>query len=155
MPQMTLDELAECGYIIDEWADWQQGMCGTYALALLQAHPHLRLGGVDFNNDPGFDNPGHFVAHDDEYAYDSAGRHPLPYQGVHGDGRWLADLGDPADYGIPDDETDEPAVDLQAARDHHARHQIVTRPPATAPRPAGPVLTGPVGYPRHPLQQAT
>jgi len=50
----------------------------------------------------GGDNPDavdyHVFAHDDEYAYDSLGRHPLPYTGVGPYPlRQLLDQ-DPADY---------------------------------------------------------
>lgn len=121
----------------DEWATWQQGNCGTYATALMAIDPTLRFGGVDFDNDPGYDNPSHYVAHDDRYAYDSAGRHPLPYQGICGTGRWLPDLGDPAHYGIPNEEpgchTNPDAV-LEAATNHITRNNILTRTP-TRPGP--------------------
>ena len=52
-------------------------MCDTYALAMLDTHPNLRLGVADGGM--------HFFVHDDEYAYDSIGKHPLPYNGVNGD----------------------------------------------------------------------
>ena len=101
-----LVNLAERGYVTDDWSRWQQVKCGGYAAALLRMYPHLRLGGVDWCNDRDddtgelYDNPGHFVAHDDRFAYDSAGIHPLPYGGVDGDGRWLPDIGDPHEHGL-------------------------------------------------------
>lgn len=62
-------------------ADWQHGMCDTYALALLELHPQLRMGSL---HDPVTEVDQHYFAHDDQYAYDSIGRHPLPYKGVEG-----------------------------------------------------------------------
>jgi hypothetical protein len=99
---MSLADLTARGYVTEEWSHWQQGNCGGYAAALIHFYPHLRLGGIDFWNDEnaGIDAPGHYVAHDDTYAYDSAGRHLLPYKGVCGSGRWLPDGGDPSDHGL-------------------------------------------------------
>lgn len=125
-PEERNPTAAKAGYCTDEWDRWQKGQCGTYATGLMQERPDLRLGGVDFNNDPGFDNPTHFVAHDDQHAYDSAGRHPLPYGGIRGEGRWLPDLGSPEDYGIPDDEAGPEGVEpnISAAREHARRNEI-------------------------------
>jgi len=58
-------------------AKWQHGNCDAYAKALLDMYPHLRLGVVDGGN--------HFFAHDDQFAYDSIGRHTLPYNGINED----------------------------------------------------------------------
>lgn len=58
-------------------ADWQHGLCDTYALAMKEMHPHLRLGVAEGGR--------HYFTHDDQYAYDSLGRHPLPYQGINED----------------------------------------------------------------------
>lgn len=124
--QRGLDELFDDGYCIEGWGEWQQGLCGTYATALMELDPSLRFGGIDFDNDPGFDNPTHFVAHDDEYAYDSAGRHPLPYEGVHGGGRWLPDHGTPEHFGLPQDEVGEDARPyIEAAKEHAIRNGIL------------------------------
>lgn len=122
--QRTLAELADDGLCVDGWRRWQQGSCGTYAVALLRLRPDLTFGGTAFDVDGG---PGHFVAFDDRFAYDSAGRHPLPYRGVHGDGRWLGAIGDPADFGLPDEEAgpDGPEAELAAARDHIVAHGIL------------------------------
>ena len=104
-----LTDIAAAGYVVAEWDRWQQGNCGGYAAALIHTYPHLRLGGIDFWTDPEpdgsyeFDNPAHYVAHDDDYAYDSAGRHPLPYTGVCGTGRWLPDMGSLAEFGLTDE----------------------------------------------------
>jgi hypothetical protein len=85
---------------------WTTGMCGDYALALQELRPDLRIGmhvesypNADLNpftTDPevwseAMDNeeqgwtPNHVFAHDDRYAYDALGRHPLPYDqsGLH------------------------------------------------------------------------
>jgi hypothetical protein len=128
----TMTDLADlqlAGYVIDEWSRWQQGYCGTYATALIQAVPGLRLGCLDGGH--------HFTAHDDEFAYDSAGRHPLPYQGVRGDMTWQPDAGPPSDWGLPDDECGPEGPDeaLAAALEHAARNNIH---PALTPRPTGP-----------------
>lgn len=105
LTERTLAQLQADGLCIEEWRDWQQGQCGTYAVALITLNPALRFGGVDFSGE-GW--PGHFVAFDEHYAYDSAGRHPLPYCGVHGDGAWLGYSGSPEDYGLPEDESGDP-----------------------------------------------
>lgn len=123
-PDRTLSQLSDDGFVTDEWSRWQQGQCGTYATVLIQLRPDLRLGGVDFFYDGYHHNPGHFVAHDDHYAYDSAGRHPLPYEGVHGDGHWLPDVGTPDDFGLLEDESATPE-DIQDAKDHIARNNIL------------------------------
>lgn len=116
-------------YNRDEWSIWQQGKCGTYALALMRLRSDLRFGGVDFFPEPGFDNPQHFVAHSDTHAYDSAGEHPLPYRGIDGTGVWLPDLGDPKHWGIPEDEAsihDEGMErTIAKAQDHARRHGIL------------------------------
>lgn len=85
--------------ITDQWRTWQQGGCLEYALALISERPTLRFGSLE-------DDEGtvvHHFAHDDTYAYDSAGRHPLPYRGIDGD---LTPLLDdfPTDYDEPDPE---------------------------------------------------
>jgi hypothetical protein len=81
-------------------ADYQHGLCDTYALALIEMYPHLRLGitgPMADNPDDGW-IPSHYFAHDDEYAYDSLGRHPLPYRGLERDwGEGQLDT-NPADY---------------------------------------------------------
>lgn len=71
---VSLADLAEAGYVTDEWKRWQQGDCYTYAHALLQLRPDLHLGSLDQGM--------HLFAHDNTHAYDSAGKHCLPYAGV-------------------------------------------------------------------------
>lgn len=131
MPGLTLEDLAVAGYVTDEWSTWQQGRCGTYAVALINTHPHLRFGTLGQSLDAGGDwVPVHHFAHDDTYAYDSAGKHPLPYHGVDGQCD-LAFLDEEADwYGIPEAEAgpEGVAAHLAAARDHATRHHILTRP---------------------------
>lgn len=110
----SLQDLADAGYVIDEWARWQQGGCDTYAAALMQLRSDLRLGVL---SDPDFGIV-HFFAHDDHFAYDSAGRHVLPYRGITG--TLTADLDqDPGWY----DEPDGTADDLTDAIDHIVRHR--------------------------------
>lgn len=48
-------------------ADWQHGLCDTYALAMKEMYPHLRFGVLGHGD--------HFFTHDDNYAYDSLGQH--------------------------------------------------------------------------------
>lgn len=36
-----LVDLEEAGYVTDEWARWQQGCCGAYAIALCRMDPNL------------------------------------------------------------------------------------------------------------------
>lgn len=120
MTWLSLQDLAAKGYVVDEWRRWQQGGCGTYALALLQAYPTLRLGVA--LNEEGVET--HFVAHDGAYAYDSAGRHPLPYLGVQPSEPFdelLLDQ-DPDDW-----DTDVNPADMAAAVDHFRRHNIGPR----------------------------
>jgi hypothetical protein len=62
---------------------WQQGECGTYAQALITARPELHLGVAGYKEPDGW-APQHYFVHDDSWAYDSLGAHPLPYRGIHG-----------------------------------------------------------------------
>lgn len=122
----TLEEMERAGFITDEWAKWQQGYCGTYACALIEDDPSLRLGGLDFENsdEDEYFAPTHYFAHDDKYAYDSAGKHPLPYKGVSGDAlQSITDLGDPEDWGILEDEGATPE-DIEEAKSHVRRHKV-------------------------------
>ena len=112
-----LAELAERGYCTDEWSRWQQGGCYTYAHALVQLNPQLRLGALGRDEESA---GSHLFAHDDTHAYDSAGRHDLPYHGVNGSLRHAElDVG-PDWYDYPDEE------DLPAAIDHARRNGILT-----------------------------
>ena len=74
MRHRTLEELAAEGWVTEDWFTWQQGMCFTYARALIEMSPCLRLGMLM--------DGWHWFAHDGEYAWDSAGRHRLPYLGL-------------------------------------------------------------------------
>lgn len=71
-----LAEVAKDGHVTDEWSRWQRGDCYTYAHALVRERPTLKLGSLDQGM--------HLFAHDDTHAYDSAGKHPLPYRGIEG-----------------------------------------------------------------------
>ncbi len=117
MTWLSLADLAAAGYVVDEWWRWQQGGCGTYALALLQSHPGLRLGVA--LDDRGAET--HFFAHDSVYAYDSAGRHRLPYLGVQPTDQFDQVLLDQN----PDDwDLDEVPSDIPDAAAHQRRHRI-------------------------------
>lgn len=72
----SLESVAAAGHVTDEWSRWQQGDCYTYAHALLRVKPSLKLGSLDQGM--------HLFAHDETHAYDSAGKHKLPYTGIHG-----------------------------------------------------------------------
>lgn len=111
--------------ITDEWARWQQGHCGTYAVALMRAFPHLRLAAIGYLDYDGW-RLAHFAAHDDHYAYDSAGRHPLPYRLIDGSAD-VCELDQVAgDYGIPEEEAgpEGAEVHLQDAWAHAQRNGI-------------------------------
>ena len=126
MPVLDLAGLRERGWCTDEWGRWQQGGCATYALALIRAHPHLRLGVAGLTENGNGDASGgwrlcHVFAHDDTLAWDSAGRHPLPYLGVHDDMDYAELDADPEDWGFPGEATE--AV-LAAAILHIERNSI-------------------------------
>ena len=116
----SLEELAQAGYNTDDWEKWQQGGCIEYAHALKQRHPHLGVGIVSTPDDE--DNWQHIFVHDDTHAYDSAGAHPLPYTGVHGD--LDQHLGHDLDW------YDDPDPDLvELAHQHIDRHGIGPKGP--------------------------
>ena len=69
---------------------WHRGYCAEYALALIKKNPHLHLGfsaeeDLHTEWDPYSGDPApytaisHVFAHDSDFAYDSLGKHPLPY----------------------------------------------------------------------------
>ncbi len=62
---------------------WQGGECGTYATALQRMRPGLMIGaaGGGSGDDEEDWDVEHFFAHDQTHAYDSTGRHELPYSG--------------------------------------------------------------------------
>jgi len=80
-----------------ENARWQRGACLSYAQALKECDPNLQYG-MHFgpNTDPDYPDaqwePLHVFAHDGEFAYDSLGRHALPYE------RW-----DKTEYGVDEE----------------------------------------------------
>lgn len=129
MARRTLGELNQAGYVTEDWRRWHQGQCGTYALALMQLRPGLRLGVSGTTENGGGDAsdgwmPLHHYAHDDTHAYDSAGRHPLPYHGIHGDMDYHEHDIDPADWTLQDEEGTDQA-DIEAAQAHARRNSIL------------------------------
>ena len=69
---------------------WHQGYCAEYAIALVRKNPNLKLGfsaAVDmyadwepWSGEPApYETINHVFAHDDKYAYDALGKHPMPY----------------------------------------------------------------------------
>lgn len=126
-----LPGLTAAGYVTDDWNRWQQGDCGAYAIALTDAHPHLRFAVLGETWDGAGDASGgwsvrHFFAHDDTDAYDSAGRHPLPYYGIRGTCDYVELDSDPDWHGLYEEHTEQDYAD---ARDHAVKHRIVTRDP--------------------------
>lgn len=114
----TVAGLAALGYCVEEWEMWQQGQCVTYAHALIRLHPPLQLGVLGKIEDEGW-RESHQFAHDDQYAYDSAGRHPLPYLGVHEDNDYAV-LGQGLDwYDGPDERL------IERAQAHALRNGII------------------------------
>jgi hypothetical protein len=65
----------------DDPRAYQTGLCGTYARVLKEIRPELRFGVAGEANELGGYWPRHWFAHDNEYAYDSLGKHRLPYVG--------------------------------------------------------------------------
>lgn len=128
VPLDPLRDLADRGYVIDGFSTWQQGECLTYAQALINANPNLRGATLAEPDGDALDGstgwtPVHHFAHDDEYAYDSLGRHRLPYHGVGRAGNLVFLDDDLDDY-------DEPYDDLlPAAAEHIAAHDILNRTP--------------------------
>jgi hypothetical protein len=125
----TLRDLQQRGYCTDEWSRWQQGQCGTYAIALMRLKPQLRFGTLgstrtgDGDASSGW-TPEHHFAHDDTYAYDSAGQHPLPYHGVHGDADYYELDGAPGDWDrLSEEGSGEP--DIADAQEHARRNRIL------------------------------
>jgi hypothetical protein len=127
----TLDQLRADGYCTEEWHRWQQGYCGTYAVALAHLDPSLRLGVIGRTQNGDGDasegwTPSHWVAHDDAYAYDSAGRHPLPYLGLHLGRNDYAEWDAVWDDWCLEDEEGTDDDDILAAQAHARRNGILT-----------------------------
>jgi hypothetical protein len=106
---------------------WQTGNCGTYARALIQMRPGLRLGALGVRDDP--DDPEsmsaeHYFAHDDTHAYDSLGKHPLPYTRPG----WPVQELDWPDHGVAEEEFDtRDEIDdaLYRAQSHALKHRVL------------------------------
>ncbi len=131
----TLEQIAAAGYVIDEFARWQQGECGTYAVALLRAHPEFRFA-VNGETELGDGDPSdgwserHFFAYDPTtgIAYDSLGAHSMPYMGIEdGENDYIETEADPEDFGLDESYGEFQAEDLAAALDHATRHGILSR----------------------------
>ncbi|MGW9067846.1 GNAT family N-acetyltransferase [Streptomyces yangpuensis] len=121
----SLEQVRQAGYNVHEWDKWQRGRCDTYACALMNKHPHLRLGVMGVSDDDGW-TPTHFFAHDDHHAYDSAGKHPLPYRGIDGHANVVELDHHPDDWGLPEHRGPQgPQRDLAEATQHAEQHQIM------------------------------
>jgi len=121
----SLEEVQKTGHVTDEWSKWQQGKCGTYAVALTRLRPDLHFGTL-VEHDDDYDVPVHHFAHDDKFAYDSAGKHPLPYRGI--EGHYTPVLHEQPDwYGIPEEEAgpEGPEEHIRAAMEHARRNRIL------------------------------
>lgn len=134
----TLEDLAAAGYIVDGWdrwqqmSEWKQGDCGLYALALISLEPSLHFGVLGVSDDDessGIWYERHYFAHDGLYAYDSAGRHTLPYHGVHGDCDVVVLDQTPEDFGV---QVGMRTASLAAAVAHASRHSVLTSTPHVA-----------------------
>jgi hypothetical protein len=116
-----LDSVRRTGYATEAYERWQFGQCATYARALMRMRPGLKFGAMGVGSGQ-HKYPTHYFAHDDRHAYDSAGRHPLPYHGIthHAD---YSDLDqDPHGSAVPTDASEE---DITQAQDHARRNGIL------------------------------
>lgn len=135
-----LADLERAGYCVAEWSRWQQGGCLDYARALLTLDPALRLGTLRAQD--GESSPiTHYFGHDATHAYDSAGRHPLPYLGVRHDADLMV-----TDDGDPDDHDEAVPHDVDDAIAHIVRHGILAgrfgpAPPNRPDDPSGVTMT--------------
>jgi hypothetical protein len=121
VPEPELVALADRGYNITGWKRWQQGGCHAYALGLIEIRSALRFGTIVQREQTGedtFDHETHHFAHDDTYAYDSAGRHPLPYLGIDPPPNYHAVLDDDPAYYDSDIDPDEIAAAVAHADEH-------------------------------------
>jgi hypothetical protein len=107
-------------YCIDEWHRWQQGECFEYAVALTRLRPELMFGTL-FDDD---ERDIHFCAHDATHAYDSAGKHPLPYIGLAAPGRTYLASGAWQDNEISAYDVPNETVVADAMK-HAVRHGIL------------------------------
>lgn len=116
-----LDSVRRAGYASEDYEYWQFGQCATYARALMQMKPSLKFGAMGVGSGE-HKYPTHYFAHDDRHAYDSAGRHPLPYHGIthHADYSELDQ--DPHDPRVPLDACEQ---DITEAQDHARRNGIL------------------------------
>jgi hypothetical protein len=110
---------AVCAPADPEWRRWQQGNCGIYAHALRRTDTALRFGVLGETLGTGW-WPLHYFAHDEQFAYDSAGRHRLPYRGLDGSFDVMVLDQAPEDWGVPDEEAaaSEREVEIGRAEAH-------------------------------------
>lgn len=120
-----LARLAADGYCVDEWSQWCQGECLTYAVALIRMRADLRFGtaGTLEGTLATIEQDGwraeHHFAHDDHWVYDAAGMHPREgYAGVNGQFDYVEWDGDAGDWERPDEDL------IGAAQDHARRNGI-------------------------------
>jgi hypothetical protein len=101
----------------DQFDRWQQGECGTYAVALQKLKPGLKFGTLaDADN-----VETHHFAYDDTHAYDSNGRTPLAELSKRAPQVWLNE--DPNDYGLPHSVSDARGVD--DAIEHARKNRVL------------------------------
>lgn len=105
-------------YCHDEEARWTGGDCGTYAHALTEMNPDLRVGTV---------NGGiHFFAHNETHAWDANGQHRLHHFGLQSDHG--QHQGDHLSLGVDPGVYEEPRGsehDVADAKDHARRNGIL------------------------------
>lgn len=70
---------------------------------------------------------GHAFAHDKTHAYDSSGKHPLPYLGIHHQFTHHELNQNPADYEFPEEESgpEGSAPNIRDAMAHASRNGIL------------------------------
>ena len=127
----TVASIKRAGYCTDEFARWQQGECGTYAVAILRARPDFVFAVIGQTEDGDAANgwrETHYYAFDPatQTAYDSLGAHPMPYLGIEDGENDYIETGDsPETFGLGEAYGEFDAADLADAVAHFERNGIL------------------------------